>query len=259
MLTVCGYVWPPKTRNTARCAGTWKYLIGARKLSRGMNSLAFACPVFSFKIGILTGQLVRKRAIILLGMDRHFSANRALLWRLGAAEARFWVQPCRVACLACLRRSRSPAATAAMAACSKPSAACNSSCSTIGACRCSTPSERLDLLEILDDPHGRASTIVTSQVPVDQWHAIIGDPTLGMPSSTAYDATPRPQPQDESGSLIKLMARRMQISAGLGHGQFRTSLPRPTQGPARRLPRWLRAKWQYWPQHLRRKCDRGPR
>lgn len=41
------------------------------------------------------------------------------------------------------------------------------------------PSERRDLLEILDDRHGRASTIVTSQVPVDQWHAIIGAPTLG--------------------------------------------------------------------------------
>jgi DNA replication protein DnaC len=41
------------------------------------------------------------------------------------------------------------------------------------------PPERRDLLEILDDRHGRASTIVTSQVPVDQWHAIIGDPTLG--------------------------------------------------------------------------------
>ena len=41
------------------------------------------------------------------------------------------------------------------------------------------PSERRDLLEILDDRHGRASTIVTSQVPVDQWHAVIGDPTLG--------------------------------------------------------------------------------
>lgn len=41
-----------------------------------------------------------------------------------------------------------------------------------------TQSERRDLLEILDDRHGRASTIVTSQVPVDTWHQIIGDPTL---------------------------------------------------------------------------------
>ena len=39
--------------------------------------------------------------------------------------------------------------------------------------------ERRDLLEILDDRHGRASTIVTSQVPVETWHDVIGDPTLG--------------------------------------------------------------------------------
>src|SRR6266849_3792222 len=41
------------------------------------------------------------------------------------------------------------------------------------------PSERRDLLEILDDRHGRASTIVTSQIPVEHWHDVIGDPTLG--------------------------------------------------------------------------------
>ena len=40
-------------------------------------------------------------------------------------------------------------------------------------------SERRDLLEILDDRHGRSSTIVTSQIPVDAWHDLIGDPTLG--------------------------------------------------------------------------------
>ncbi|MCP3441243.1 IS21-like element helper ATPase IstB [Bradyrhizobium sp. CCGUVB14] len=41
-----------------------------------------------------------------------------------------------------------------------------------------TAAERRDLLEILDDRHGRASTIVTSQLPVDTWHEVIGDPTL---------------------------------------------------------------------------------
>jgi DNA replication protein DnaC len=41
------------------------------------------------------------------------------------------------------------------------------------------PHERRDLLEILDDRHGRASTIVTSQIPVELWHDVIGDPTLG--------------------------------------------------------------------------------
>lgn len=41
-----------------------------------------------------------------------------------------------------------------------------------------TVNERRDLLEVLEDRHGRASTIVTSQLPVDQWHEMIADPTL---------------------------------------------------------------------------------
>ncbi|MFK4485062.1 IS21-like element helper ATPase IstB [Bradyrhizobium sp. USDA 336] len=40
-----------------------------------------------------------------------------------------------------------------------------------------TAAERRDLLEVLEDRHGRASTIVTSQLPVDTWHEVIGDPT----------------------------------------------------------------------------------
>ena len=35
-----------------------------------------------------------------------------------------------------------------------------------------------DLLEILDDRYDRRSTVITSQLPVDQWHAYLGDPTL---------------------------------------------------------------------------------
>jgi DNA replication protein DnaC len=35
-----------------------------------------------------------------------------------------------------------------------------------------------DLLEILDDRHGHRSTLVTSQIPVENWHAALGDPTL---------------------------------------------------------------------------------
>ena len=35
-----------------------------------------------------------------------------------------------------------------------------------------------DLLEILDDRYDRKSTLVTSQLPVDQWHAYLDDPTL---------------------------------------------------------------------------------
>lgn len=40
------------------------------------------------------------------------------------------------------------------------------------------PTERRDLLEIVEDRQGRGSTIVTSQLPVDHWHEAIGDPTL---------------------------------------------------------------------------------
>src|ERR1700686_2436834 len=36
---------------------------------------------------------------------------------------------------------------------------------------------RHDLLEILEERYGRRSTIVTSQLPVNRWHEIIGDPT----------------------------------------------------------------------------------
>jgi DNA replication protein DnaC len=39
-------------------------------------------------------------------------------------------------------------------------------------------SERRDLLELIEDRHGHASTIMTSQLPVEHWHESIGDPTL---------------------------------------------------------------------------------
>ena len=37
---------------------------------------------------------------------------------------------------------------------------------------------RLFLLEVLEDRHGRASTILASQLPVSQWHQVIGEPTI---------------------------------------------------------------------------------
>jgi DNA replication protein DnaC len=36
---------------------------------------------------------------------------------------------------------------------------------------------RHDLLEIVEERHGRRSTIITSQPPIEQWHGLIGDPT----------------------------------------------------------------------------------
>ncbi|SRR3972149_5122706 len=41
-----------------------------------------------------------------------------------------------------------------------------------------TDEQRHDLLEIIEDRHGLRSTIVATQLPLDKWHDIIGDPTL---------------------------------------------------------------------------------
>jgi DNA replication protein DnaC len=41
-----------------------------------------------------------------------------------------------------------------------------------------TPGERNDLLELLDDRVGARSTLITSQLPVNAWHAWLDDPTL---------------------------------------------------------------------------------
>jgi DNA replication protein DnaC len=35
-----------------------------------------------------------------------------------------------------------------------------------------------DLLELLEDRYDKSATIVTSQLPIDRWHAYLGDPTL---------------------------------------------------------------------------------
>ncbi|WP_420914306.1 ATP-binding protein [Acidiphilium multivorum] len=42
-----------------------------------------------------------------------------------------------------------------------------------------TAEQRRDLLEIVDDRYEKGSLLVTSQVPVNRWHDLVGDPTLG--------------------------------------------------------------------------------
>jgi DNA replication protein DnaC len=41
-----------------------------------------------------------------------------------------------------------------------------------------TDPERRDLLEVIEDRHGASSTILTSQLPIENWHEHIGDPTI---------------------------------------------------------------------------------
>lgn len=38
--------------------------------------------------------------------------------------------------------------------------------------------ERRDILEVLEDRYGRRATLVTSQMPFDHWHAVVGDATF---------------------------------------------------------------------------------
>jgi DNA replication protein DnaC len=40
-----------------------------------------------------------------------------------------------------------------------------------------TAEQRRDLMEVIDDRHGRASTLLATQIPVERWHDQIGDPT----------------------------------------------------------------------------------
>jgi len=41
-----------------------------------------------------------------------------------------------------------------------------------------TAQQYRDLLEVLDDRHGQGATLITSQLPVEEWHQIIGDATV---------------------------------------------------------------------------------
>ena len=41
-----------------------------------------------------------------------------------------------------------------------------------------TAPQRRDLMEIVEDRHGAGSIIITSQLPVEAWHAVIDEPTF---------------------------------------------------------------------------------
>jgi len=41
-----------------------------------------------------------------------------------------------------------------------------------------TAEQGRDLLEIIEDRQGRRSTLVTSQLPVEHWHSLLGEPTV---------------------------------------------------------------------------------
>ena len=76
-----------------------------------------------------------------------------------------------------------------------------------------TSQQGRDLLEIVDDRHGRGSTIVTSQLPVDHWHEVIVDPTIAdavldrlvhTAHRLALDGETLRKPPEKSGKRTKL-------------------------------------------------------
>ena len=97
-----------------------------------------------------------------------------------------------------------------------------------------TTEQRRDLLEILEDRHGRGSTMVTSQLPVENWHEIIGDPTMAdaildrrsttpTASSSKVKACERPPPSvrnltlSPSNELMRTPTREQGPTGGRDH------------------------------------------
>ncbi len=84
--------------------------------------------------------------------------------------------------------------------------------------------DRADLLEILDDRLNVRSTVLCSQLPVDKWHAYLGEPTLA-------DAI-----------LDRLVHHSHRIELKTGGDSLRKSLglpnpPRPSEAPSETKPK----------------------
>jgi DNA replication protein DnaC len=69
---------------------------------------------------------------------------------------------------------------------------------------------RHDLLEILEERYGRRSTMITSQLPVDRWHDIIGDPHPRPVCQQQRQPVPIsvPAPCNDSQSPLQLRFRQ---------------------------------------------------
>ena len=88
--------------------------------------------------------------------------------------------------------------------------------------------ERHDLLEVLEDRSERASTLITSQVPVAAWHDLIGEPTLADAICdrlihTAYMI------ELAGPSLRESRAKAARLSGDDGDGEpLASAVPRPS-------------------------------
>jgi len=82
-----------------------------------------------------------------------------------------------LACRGCSPTWNSPTVTVASRACFVPWSSRLVDPRRLGPERL-TANQRRDLMEIVEDRHGNGSTLITSQLPRDKWHDVIGDPTF---------------------------------------------------------------------------------
>jgi len=99
-----------------------------------------------------------------------------------------------------------------------------------------TANQRRDLMEIVEDRHGSGSTLITSKLPVDKWHDVIGEPTfadaildrivhnayrleLDGPSMRKSVATEQAEPEIPSANEAAMSLGRPAPKSAIGHRQ----------------------------------------
>ena len=71
---------------------------------------------------------------------------------------------------------------------------------------------RSSLMEIIEDRHGKRSTIITSQLPVLQWHEIIRENTIA--DAMLYRIVHQAHRIELSGESMRKQINKMNISLG---------------------------------------------
>ena len=116
-----------------------------------------------------------------------------------------------------------------------------------------TPNQARDMLEIVEDRYDKGSLIITSQVPVDRWHDLIGIPTLAdaildrvihnayrieLAGESLRSGCLHPEPDVCAESrLAAPSARRRWITAGCATAQWKARSARRYPPPPERLRR----------------------
>src|SRR6516165_8059129 len=89
--------------------------------------------------------------------------------------------------------------------------------------------QRRDLMEIIEERHGRNSTLITSQLPVEAWHEVIGDPTFAdaILDRVVHNAFRL----SLNGPSMRKAAAARAAQAEAQHAAASASSPKPAKGP----------------------------